>query len=384
MDLARATRTSVFFLLLAMPLAPRLWSAPPPPGEDHIRKKLNEVKQQITISQAELTEANQQEQELAAALGLTQGELETFSEKLRETRTQMLGAQTQLELIQQRIREIKADLLRNQFTLEQRLRDIEMQGEVSYLSVLLQSTSFSDFLNQSEYMQRVVNSDQTLIRRVRHERETLEVEKQAAIYSLATVKKLKESFEDRVNKLDDLQTKQALYLARVQSQRRKLQRYVSELEHTTAEMEERLQRIIRERQIAPGSGPVSAGKYMWPVQGPITSEFGYRVHPVTGNTKFHSGLDIAVDEGTPIRAADNGTVIYADWYGGYGNCVIIEHGGGFTTLYGHCSRLDVRQGQQVRQGQSVAAVGSTGMSTGPHLHWEVRSEGTPIDPHGRL
>ncbi len=371
-------------LVFAVPLTSAIWSAPPPGGEEHIRKKLTDVKQQISISQAELSEANQQEQELAAALGLTQGELETFSEKLRETRTQMLGAQTQLELIQQKIREIKADLLKNQFSLEHRLRDIEMQGEVSYLSVLLQSTSFSDFLNQSEYMQRVVNSDQSLIRRVRHERETLEVEKQAAVYSLASVAKLKESFENRVNKLDEIQTKQALYLARVQSQRRKLQRYVSELEHTTAEMEEKLQRIIRERQIAPGSGPASAGKYMWPVQGPITSEFGYRVHPVTGNTKFHSGLDIAVDEGTPIRAADNGTVIYADWYGGYGNCVIIEHGGGFTTLYGHCSRLDVRQGAQVRQGQAVAAVGSTGMSTGPHLHWEVRSDGTPIDPHGRL
>ncbi|MBV9149838.1 MAG: M23 family metallopeptidase, partial [Candidatus Eremiobacteraeota bacterium] len=116
----------------------------------------------------------------------------------------------------------------------------------------------------------------------------------------------------------------------------------------------------------------------------ITSPFGWRIHPISGVRSFHEGLDIGVASGTPIGAAEAGRVIYAGWYGGYGNYISIDHGGGVSTGYAHCSAIYVSVGQDVRQGQTIGAVGSTGYSTGPHLHFEVRINGKPVDPLTRL
>ena len=123
-----------------------------------------------------------------------------------------------------------------------------------------------------------------------------------------------------------------------------------------------------------------SGSFVWPIYGEITSPFGWRTHPIFGTQKFHSGLDIAADYGDPIVAANSGTVIYADWMGGYGNAVMIDHGGGLVTLYGHNSSLAVYNGQQVAKGQTIAYAGSTGYSTGPHCHFEVRIHGEVTDP----
>ena len=112
----------------------------------------------------------------------------------------------------------------------------------------------------------------------------------------------------------------------------------------------------------------------------INSPFGWRIHPITGTSKFHSGVDINASYGSSVLAADSGTVILAGWNGGYGNCIVISHGNGITTLYGHLSSIIVSSGQSVSQGQTIGYVGSTGNSTGPHLHWEVAVNGTQVNP----
>jgi murein DD-endopeptidase MepM/ murein hydrolase activator NlpD len=122
----------------------------------------------------------------------------------------------------------------------------------------------------------------------------------------------------------------------------------------------------------------------WPVSGPIVSPYGYRIHPILGYRKLHTGIDFAVGYGTPIRAADSGMVIYATWMSGYGNVIIIDHGRGISTLYAHQSSLAAGSGALVSRGQVVGYVGSTGFSTGPHLHFEVRVNGDPVDPMGYL
>lgn len=126
------------------------------------------------------------------------------------------------------------------------------------------------------------------------------------------------------------------------------------------------------------------GMFAYPTDAPTSSPFGWRVHPILGYRRFHSGQDFAASYGSTIRAADSGTVIFAGWYGGYGNAAIIDHGNGISTLYGHTSQLYVSEGQTVKRGQAIAAVGSTGLSTGPHLHFEVRKNGTPVDPMNYL
>ena len=119
---------------------------------------------------------------------------------------------------------------------------------------------------------------------------------------------------------------------------------------------------------------------LWPCDGYFSSPFGYRIHPILGYARFHSGCDISAATGTPIRATAAGRVTCADYLGGYGLAVTIDHGGGITTLYGHCSAVSVKSGDYVRKGQMVASVGSTGMSTGPHCHYEVHQNGAQIDP----
>ena len=123
---------------------------------------------------------------------------------------------------------------------------------------------------------------------------------------------------------------------------------------------------------------------IWPISGPITSPFGWRTHPIFGSQRFHSGLDIGGDYGMPIHAAKAGVVSHAGWIGGYGNTVMIDHGGGIVTLYGHNQSLNVSVGQQVSQGQVIAFCGSTGNSTGPHCHFEVRLNGEPVSPYDYL
>jgi len=123
-------------------------------------------------------------------------------------------------------------------------------------------------------------------------------------------------------------------------------------------------------------------RFSWPVNGPITSPFGYRNDPVLGGNRLHAGVDIGASSGTPIKAAGDGVVIMAGWNGGYGNFTLIDHGGGLATGYGHQSSIGVRVGQHVSTGEVIGNVGSTGASTGPHLHWEVRVNGTPVDPMG--
>jgi murein DD-endopeptidase MepM/ murein hydrolase activator NlpD len=123
-------------------------------------------------------------------------------------------------------------------------------------------------------------------------------------------------------------------------------------------------------------------RFSWPVNGPITSPFGYRNDPVLGGNRLHAGVDIGASSGTPIKAAGDGVVVMAGWNGGYGNFTLIDHGGGLATGYGHQSRIGVRVGQHVSTGEVIGNVGSTGASTGPHLHWEVRVNGTPVDPMG--
>lgn len=126
--------------------------------------------------------------------------------------------------------------------------------------------------------------------------------------------------------------------------------------------------------------PVGSGERVWPLRGRLTSDFGMRTHPITGKYTHHDGIDIAAPTGTPIRAAKSGVVKFSGDRGGYGNLVIVEHSDGTQTRYGHCHRLNVRPGERVRAGQEIATVGSTGRSTGPHLHFEVRVDGKPVDP----
>jgi murein DD-endopeptidase MepM/ murein hydrolase activator NlpD len=281
--------------------------------------------------------------------------------------------------------------------LKHRLVDAYEHGDLEYLSVLLASKSFSDFAERWEDLRLLIAANQRAVReRKIAEQHVSTAQTQLQSTQSALVQQQQAQTRAR-NQLDTLADERRNLVAAADAQRRHIAGQVAEIEDLSATEEANLETLIRERQAeieaqreaarrAAGIvGPQSApGALAWPVSGTITSPFGYRQNPFGGGMEFHQGLDIAAPMGTTVQAASGGTVISAGWYGGYGNYILIDHGGGMATGYGHLSQIFVSAGQPVQKGQAIGAVGSTGMSTGPHLHFEVRIAGKPTDPAAYL
>jgi murein DD-endopeptidase MepM/ murein hydrolase activator NlpD len=194
----------------------------------------------------------------------------------------------------------------------------------------------------------------------------LEEQRSVLAAELAEVEDLRHQAED------ELAEAQAL-LDRIRNEIAGYEQHKNSLEEDAA----RLQRELASRQSTGGSNP---GVLAWPVAGAVSSPFGYRIHPIFGTRKLHTGIDISASSGTPIKAAGSGVVLIAGPYGGYGNAVVVDHGGGLATLYAHQSTLAVSNGQKVDAGQIIGYVGCSGFCTGPHLHFETRENGVPVDP----
>ncbi|MBC8063439.1 MAG: M23 family metallopeptidase, partial [Chlorobia bacterium] len=174
----------------------------------------------------------------------------------------------------------------------------------------------------------------------------------------------------KVEILGDLRQRQA-----------ELQKILNQLDSDAAVIENQIEAYLRaQRASGRPMGPAPKGRFARPCGGRVTSSFGMRFHPILKRSRLHAGVDFGAPSGSPISAANSGTVIAAQKMRGYGNVVIIDHGGGISTTYGHCSRIFVSRGQSVKRSQRIASVGATGLATGPHLHFEVRINGKPVNP----
>ncbi|MFN2449909.1 MAG: murein hydrolase activator EnvC [Candidatus Baltobacteraceae bacterium] len=282
--------------------------------------------------------------------------------------------------------------------LKHRLVDAYEHGDVGYLSVLLASKSFADFVERWQDLRLLIAADQRAVKERRAA--ALKVASaQAGLQATQTALTAQEQAQQRArNQLDTLATERANLVALADDQRRHIAGQVAQIEDLDTAQEAQLEALVVERQREleaereaarraagiVGQSTSAPGVLIWPVSGTITSPFGYRRSPFGGGMEFHQGLDIAAPMGTTVTAAAAGTIISAGWYGGYGNYILIDHGSGMATGYGHLSQIFVAAGQQVQKGQAIGAVGSTGMSTGPHLHFEVRLSGKPTDPAAYL
>ena len=231
-----------------------------------------------------------------------------------------------------------------------------------------------------DLLKRVIKQDYDLVEVVLQDKQGIEQSQKALEKDRAEQAVLE---KDAAAKKNDMLVKQRArqkIIDKMKNDKATIDREYNELMAASKQVEQ----MIRTSQYQVPAGSGGSGGMIWPISGPVTSEFGWRVHPITGDSRFHSGLDIGGDYGMAIHAAAAGTVIYAGWISGYGNAVIIDHGGGITTLYGHNQSLNVSEGQSVAQGQVIAACGSTGNSTGPHCHFEVRQNGEPVSPYGYL
>lgn len=350
---------------------------------DDLNDKLQNLQEQINESRVQQENWQVVINEITEKLKTIQVELNEAAGRLRSIQNEQEAINKQIKQTEEEIRKAEIHLKQRQDILNKRVRSIYMHGQLSYLEVITGAKSFSDFANRLELLKRIIHSDFKLIQ---------EIQKQKAL-----IEAKKDELEQKKNKLDALAGEAQKAENQIRAKKEEQQQIMNEAKRqkdAAAAMEADLiaesnnvRRLIQARSGSlQGEGTVvqGSGTFIWPCNGPITSPFGYRTHPIFGTTIYHAGMDIGVDYGTPIHAADGGTVILAGWCGGYGNAVIIDHGNGLQTLYGHNTSVAVSEGQAVSQGEVIAYAGSTGYSTGPHCHFEVRENGEAVDPMGYL
>ncbi|SEU14857.1 murein hydrolase activator EnvC [Paenibacillus sp. NFR01] len=332
------------------------------------------------------------------------GKMTTISDQIASTEKSLTETATELDAAEARV-EAREKLL------ESRVRLMYTDGAVSYLDVLLSSKSFSDFLDRADSLKLIVNQDQDLLEQHKQDEATVVAKKQELEGQYAQAKVLyteleaqrsvlKENeaekqeliayYDKEIQESDGITEEQDAKLVELASQRSELERQKDKIKaqeaaaKAKAAKEAAAKRAKSNHSSSSSSYAGGNGPFLLPVGSVrITSGYGKRTHPVTGEVgKMHTGVDFGVPQGTDIHAADAGTVLVAEWWSGYGYCVIIDHGGGVWTLYGHIREggIKVSVGEKVSRGQVIAESGATGRVTGPHLHFEVRVDGKPVDP----
>ena len=321
--------------------------------------------------------------DITEKLKAIQAELDEATRKLQAIKKEQDQVNLQIKQLQEEIQKAEVQLRARQAILNKRVRVIYMHGQLSYIEVILGANSFSDFANRLELLKRIIRSDFNLIQEIQQRKAAIEAKKVEIEKEKARLDELASQAQKVQDEVKAKKAEQQRVLAHARTQ----QDAAKQMEADLIARSNEIRQIIQSRmQQNSGSDQIvhGNGTFIWPCNGPITSPFGYRTHPIFGTTIYHSGIDIGVDYNTPIHAADGGTVILAGWCGGYGNAVIIDHGNGLQTLYGHNTSVAVSEGQTVSQGQVIAYSGSTGYSTGPHCHFEVRRNGEAVDPMGYL
>ncbi|MGE4273054.1 MAG: murein hydrolase activator EnvC [Desulfitobacterium sp.] len=279
-------------------------------------------------------------------------------------------------LSEQELKEREEELANRQVVLRQRVREIYEAGQVSYLEIIFEAEDLSDFITRLEYFNRLVANDQKILTDISLERARIEEETKLLQVRRDEAAQLKTAAEEAKAALDGKKREHQVALDSNKKAQNNIFEQIEQMEADSNAIAEKI------RKLTANSGVVHGTISTYPLPGytEVSSSYGWRIHPITKKKSLHTGTDLPAPTGTKVLAAGNGEVIMASWYGAYGNAVIVDHGGGYTTLYGHNSKLAVKVGDMVKAGDVVAYVGSTGWSTGPHLHFEVRIKGETTDP----
>ena len=364
--------------------------------DEDLTNQLSNIQQQMTNETNKKSEAEKTIGTVYEQLHAIQIELDTATAELKQVQADRVQLDQDITKTEAELKAAQARLQSREKIFYKRVRDIYINGRLSYLDVVIGSKDFSDFANRMEMLKRILQSDMDLINTIKTEREEIASKKAKLEEDRAKVLELEKVAQEKQNLINQKKAERQAVLERAMNDRDTAERAYNELMASSASITAMLQQRAAERAAAAaaaasqGSGGGGAtwvqgtGQLAAPVNAPITSDFGWRIHPIYGTRRLHAGTDFGVDEGTPVHAADGGVVVEAGWISGYGYTVIIDHGNGMSTLYAHNSDVAVSPGQTVSKGQVVSYSGNTGGSTGPHLHFEVRINGEPTDPMGYL
>ena len=363
-------------------------SAPLPQRIEEKRGQIEQAKQKEGVLSTDIAQFSTRIESIQGEISATQSRLDRAQASLDRQKAELLEVRDQLEEARDRLERLRSELVTARKVLAARLVEIYKADAPDALTVVLEADGFGDLLEQAEFLERISDQDREITDQVRKLRdrarkqaielaELEEREQLAAERILAERDQIAQAQSQLVSSRDELASARAEKsgaLAQVREQR-------GVLEDDLASLEAEQARVTAALNGSPAPGPIKqgSGQLIWPLNGPVSGSFG-EARP----GHMHAGIDIVVSEGTPIRAADSGRVALMGWVGGYGNYTCVQHNASLSTCYAHQSSFATSNGANVSQGQVIGYSGNTGNSTGPHLHFEVRVGGTPVDPLGYL
>lgn len=346
---------------------------------------LNDLQNQQQDLQNQITESQEQLQEVQSQLSENLQQIEKLDESIKESEKKMQELDEKIATLKQEIEEIqsKLDIAQKNYEeqkaiMEKRLVAIYEAGDIQYLDLLLKSNSLSDFLSTYYMISEITSIDKQLLDEVEKEKKEIELSKAKLDKNQELLTTSLQTQTKTSTVLQNTKTLRENYISRLSEEEKAKQAQIDEI---TAQYDNINQQIL-ELALQGLDTNYIGGALAWPVPGytKITSNYGMRVHPITGQYKLHTGVDISAPLGANFVAANDGIVTKAEYNTAYGNMVIIDHGGGISTLYAHGSEILVKVGQTVKRNDAILKVGSTGYSTGPHAHFEVRINGVVTNP----
>jgi murein DD-endopeptidase MepM/ murein hydrolase activator NlpD len=342
--------------------------------KEEVEEKINQSNTQLEYVQTEMSNTLIQIQELDDSI-------RDYENQIAELNDKVNSYEESIKAMTQELEETTKEYNEKDEIVKQRLVAISKAGEVTYLDVLLRAKSLPEFLSSIYFMRQITEVDINLMNEVAQKKEEIEIYKQRIENENSQTKTIKAKAEQMSIVLNNTRSLQQGYINNLQENEKKLNNEIMAYKNEQLRIETLIMQISTTPEI---EIQYTGGALIWPVATTgtvITSNYGYRTHPIQGVVKLHSGIDIGgAGYGAPIVAALDGVVSYAGELGSYGNCVMIDHGNGITTLYGHGQKILTEKGKEVKQGDLIMEVGSTGNSTGPHCHFEVRINGYTQDP----
>ncbi len=340
--------------------------------QEELRNQINDATGELENVQEELSENLQQVQRLDERIANSQKELEELNTKITELQDSIDEVEEKLKVEEEKYNQQKE-------ILEVRLVTMYETGDTQYLDVILSSKSVSDFLSNYFLITELAKYDTELLEDIKKQKDEIELDKKKLDTTKEKYATMKQNQTKTAKVLENTKMVRENYIAKLSDKEKDVQAQIDEYNAKFEEVNREILLLALEGIDTQYIG----GELAWPIPGytRITSKYGMRTHPITGVYKLHTGVDVSAPMGANFVAANDGIVVKAEYNGAYGNMVIIDHGGGVSTLYAHGSEIMVQVGDTVKRGETVVLkVGSTGYSTGPHAHFEVRLNGVVTDP----
>lgn len=355
-----------------------------------LQNERDQLSKQTKEAQQKLKEAQQKQADVEAEITAMDDVINAAQKELDSAQADLDDVTARLEASQKALEEANIKREQQFVTFSGRMRFFYENSQLSYLDILLQSEGFSDMLRRLQYIDDIMSYDQNLLteltatqNEIKTRTEEIKVEKEQSEYLLGVA-------QEKMDSLDAIVAEKRRLVESYAQDEAKYNQLISSNEKASQEAQAMINKILAEQTPSTTSYVYTGGQLNWPVpsrsasSSSLSSGYVSRNRPIGRGSEFHTGYDIPASYGSAVVAAEAGTVIYAGWMSGYGNTIMINHGNGLVTLYGHNSSLTVSKGDTVSRGQQVAKIGSTGNSTGNHCHFEVRVNGSHTNPEPYL